>query len=419
MPEITFIVPAFNESRHILPVVNNLLHLTYRYKKIILVNDGSTDNTMELLIQAYQLIPIVKFYHDSLPSKPIRNVFQSTLYPELMVIDKENGERHDALNAGVNACKDPYFFVVDADTYIDDEGFESLIRPILTSPETIAIGAGVRIRNGCDLEYNKIRTNRFPISYLTAMQAIEYLRTFMMREGWNNLGGNFCIAGAFSIFVTDLIREVGGYAPTFANDLEIIVRLNRFMKQTKIPYKISYLPDPVAWTEGPSTLKKLGNQRMVWQRGTMESVWFHKSMLFNPKYGKYGFIVFPFLVFGEMLEAVVEFLALLYIFVGIYLGVINANQAAFLLLIVLTFVFLYTLFCILIEELSFHKYPNPRSIFLLVFYSFIEVFGYRQLTVFWRIRGCIGFFKRFSAIKKDSAQVNELLKKALKKRGIT
>lgn len=396
-------------------MVENLLNLSYRSKQIIIINDGSTDDTLQLLQAKYELIAIPRYYQDTLPSKPVRAVYRSRNYQEIIVVDKENGEKFDALNAGLNLCDTTYYITVDADTYIDNDSFEALIRPIFTSPETIAIGASVRIRNGCTLTYNKVTTEGFPEGYVTVMQSIEYLRAFLERQGWDYVGGNYVISGAFAVFATGVVKEIGGYAPTVANDLEIILRLNRILKATNTTYTITYQSDPAAWTEGPSTIKSLDRQRLLWHRGLMESIWFHKILFFNPAYGAFGLFVYPFLVFGEAIEPIVEMAGLVYIIVGLILGVVSWSFTILLLLTVFGFNFLFTLFCLLIEELTFKKYPKPRTLLLLIWYAFVENFGYRQLCTYWRLRGIRDFFRKFSGIQKDSDQINQTVKNVIEK----
>ncbi|MEI8366198.1 MAG: glycosyltransferase [Parachlamydiaceae bacterium] len=415
LPEICFLVTAYNEAHQILEMVENLLNLSYRYKQILIINDGSTDNTMQQLTEKYELISTPYSVEGEIPAKPIKNYYRSKLFEEIIVIDKENGHKYDALNAGLNVCTCPYFITVDADTYIDNQLFEQLIRPMLFNPEAVAMGASVRIRNGCTLSFNTISTYLFPSDYVTAMQSVEYLRAFLMRMGWDYAGGNYVLSGAFAIFSTKAVRYIEGYAPTIANDLEIVLRLNRVFKAAKTPYKTEYLPDPTAWTEGPSTLKSLGDQRTRWQRGLLESMWFHKSMFFNPRYGAFGLFVYPFLFFGEAIEAVVEMAGCIYLIVGLALNVIGGFETFLLLATIWGFNFIYTLFCILIEELTFKKYPRPRSFWYLCWCSLIENFGYRQLNLIWRIRAFKGFFQRFGAIRKDSKQLNKSINNILKK----
>lgn len=406
LPEISFILPCYNESHNIVGVIDNLLNISYRPKEIIIVNDGSTDDTFLLMQNKLHLLPIAQHCPEILPSQFIRGVYRSKTHPEIAVVDKENGGKFDALNAALNLCKSPYCITIDADTRLDDAGFKALIRPVLTSSDTIAIGASVRIGNGCVLDANTISTDKFPEGYVTAMQSIEYLRTFLSRQGWDYLGGNYVLSGAFSIFVTDVLVRAKGFAPTVADDLEIILRLNRLLKATDTPYRTAYLPDPVAWTEGPRTIKALGRQRMLWHRGTLESVWFNKTMLFNPRYGAFGLFVFPFLVFGDALEPLVEILGYLYIIAALSLGVVSPSYFFLFLAVTIGFTFIFTIFSLLIEELSFRKYPTFKSLFLLFAYSAIENFGYRQLTLWWRVRGFLSFFKKFSTIRKDARKLN-------------
>lgn len=414
LPTIAFLIPAYNEEKNIIAVVDNIVNLAYRRKKIIVINDGSIDHTFELLKKRYDLVAIPRYYEENIPSKPIRGVYRSLNHPDIIVIDKENGQKYDALNAGLNACEEFYYVSVDADTFIDDTGFEALIRPILSFPETIATGASLRIRNGCTLNFNRINSDRFPASYISAMQSLEYLRAFLMRQGWDYMGGNYILSGAFSVFRTDAVKWISGYAPTVADDLEIILRLNRVFMATHTPYKIKYLPDPTGWTECPSTLKTLGRQRFLWHRGTMEAAWFNKELFANPKFGRYGIFVYPFLVFGEIFEPIVECLGYIYIAFGLFLGEINLFYLLLLLAIIWGFVYIFTLCCLIIEELSFRKFPTARSLTLLFLYNLIENFGYRQLTLIWRIRGFMGFFKRYQDIQADTKHINKSVEEILK-----
>lgn len=417
LPSITFIIPAYNESNRIITIIENVMHLTYRYKKIIVVNDGSTDKSIEQMKEKFQLIPIPKYYVESLPTKPILAIYQSKLNPELIVIDKVNGTKYDAMNAGLNACVDTHFVGMDADTYLDDIGFNALIRPVLESPNTIAVGATVRIMNGATLEFNRISTDRFSQNFITSMQTIEYLRTFIMRQGLDHIGGNFCLSGAFSIFIKNAVMKAGGYGPTITNDLELTLRLHRVFQEMSIPYNIKYVADPVAWTEGPSTVKSLRDQRVRWHRGTLESIWFHKKLFFNPKHKGFGLFSFPFLVFGEALEPVIELIAYLYIIVGIMVGVLNPWLVLLLLCITFGTIIIYTLLSLVVEEITFRKYSSNWGLFKMMAYGFLENFGFRQLTVYWRLLGIKEFFKTFSQINSYSKKINEEIVEIEKKRG--
>lgn len=415
LPEITFIVPTYNDSTRIISSVENLSRLTYRYKQIIFVNDGSQDDTFQILFDKLQLKSIPLFYKETLPSKPVRGLYKSGLDPKILVIDKENGEKYDAVNAALNACQTTYFVLMDSDTFIEDSEFEALIRPLLTNPETIAVGGAVKIKNGCLIEWNRIKTTSFPQNFITGIQAIEYLRTFLMRVGWDSIGGNYILSGAFGIFVKDAVVKSGGFGPTIANDMEIILRLNRVMRATDTPYQVVYLPDPVAWTDVPGTWKELADQRIRWQRGMLESLWFHKSVMFNPKYGLQGLFVHPFLFFFEAIAPLLEILGYIYIFVGWIFGIVNPLFVVTFLLITIGFVFVQTLFSLLMEEFSFRKYPSFKTILILFGYSLVECLGYRQMTLIWRAQGFWSFFKKYRKIKEDTKKLNSSIKKIVAK----
>lgn len=415
LPEISFIIPAYNEKVEILTSVKSLINLSYRYKQIIVVNDGSKDNTFELLREFLDLIPTSANYEHVLSTQPIRGVYRSQLYQEVMVIDKENGTKYDALNAGLNACRNTFLITVDADTFIDDESFETIIRPLLIYPDTIAVGASVRVKNDCQINFTHIYTSKFPEHFLAGVQAVEYFRAFLMRQGLNYVGGNFCLSGAFSCFLTDVVRKAGGFAPTFANDLEITLRLHRVMLASRIPYRIFYVPDPVAWTDTPRTFRELGEQRMVWHRGLLEAMWFHRILFFNPRYGAFGLFVFPFFFFCEAIEPIMEILGYIYITLGIIAGIVDPSFIFLFFSFTLGFTFILTLISLMLEEVSFRKYPSYKSILKMMFYSLLENFYYRQFTLIWRVIGYKSFYDRWPQIKKDSETINEIVNNTLKK----
>lgn len=411
LPEVSFVLAAYNEASCILHAVENLINLSYRKKQVIIINDGSKDETLELLKTRLQLHPATCTYKNFFPTQPIRGFYRSEIYPEFLIIDKENGKKFDALNAGLNACETSHFITIDADTLLDDATFIGLIRPIFTSPQTIAIGAGVRVRNDCKFNSKHIFTRQFTSHFISKIQALEYHRAFMIRQGWDALKGDFVLSGAFSVFSTAAVVQAGGYAPTIANDLEIVLRLQRVMRGSKTPFKIIYLPDPVAWTQVPMTWKHLASQRKHWHLGLLESLWFNKCLLFNPRYGFFGLIVYPFILFSEALEPIAELTGYLYILVGLYLGIASAWNIFLLLCLTWGMALLYTMFCIIVQELNVRKYPSLRNLVLLFLYSILENVGYRQMHLIWRLQGILAFFKKIATIQKESQKVNDAVKR--------
>lgn len=411
LPEITFIIPMYNEEKNILGCIKSIQNLSYRYKKIICVNDGSTDKTMAVLKKAFDLVEIPDMLDKQIPQGKLLGVFRSKTNPEILFLDKEHKGKYDANNAGVNACQSPYFIAVDADTFIDNVGFEALIRPILAYPETVACGSTIRIKNGCSFDYNKINTKKLSFSFLPIYQGLEYLRSFFQRQGWNSIGGNFVIAGAFSIFPKQVVIQAGGFSTTVAEDMEIIVRLHHIFKKRNKRYRIAYLPDPVAWTEGPSNYKALQRQRSNWHWGTLETLYYHKSMMFNPRYGFFGFFNYPFYLLAEGFEPVVEAIGIFTILFAYLLGQLNTTFFLLLTLVTLGFSFVYSLICILIEELSFKKYDSFKTVCGMFILSLFENLGYRQMTVYWRLVGFYKFFKNFSKTQKESFRIKKMMKK--------
>ena len=359
IPEMSIIVPAFNEAKNILENINNLLSLSYPYKQIIIVNDGSTDHTLDILRKELDLHPIPKFYDDAIVTQEVKKVYTSKKAPHCLVIDKVNGKgKFDALNAGINASTAPFYVAIDADTIIDDKAFLALIRPLFSDPNIIAIGASVKICNGCQLDHNQISTSSFPQNILPVMQTMEYLRSFLERQGWDYVGGNFVLAGAFGIFRREEILQIGGYVNTVAEDMEIIIRLHRVMKERQTPYRIQYLPDPVAWTEAPEKIKDLSKQRARWHRGLIDCLYFHKKAFLNVKYGIFGTFVYPFWIWGEAIEPIIELLGMIYIIIGFFLGVVHIHFVLLFIIVTWGFTTIFTAHCILVEEFFFQKYPK-------------------------------------------------------------
>lgn len=411
LPEILFIVPMHNEAKNILISLYNILNLSYRYKKIIAVNDGSTDDTLGAIQTAFELVEIPKMYTDELPTQEVKKVYQSKRHPEFFLLDKVKGGKADAVNAAINATPTPFFVVLDADTILDNTGFEKLIRPMLSSSKTISVGACIRIINGCAIEHNRVSTARFPDQFYPAMQAIEYLRAFFLREGFNLVNSNYIVSGAFGVFPRDLIIGVGGYSHTVGEDVEIIIRLHRVMKEIKKPYAIEYLPDPIAWTVAPHQYKPLERQRSRWHRGLLETIWHHKKILFNPRYRFFGVIGFPFFLISEGLEPIVEIGAIIYIIFAFIYGFLNLDFLYLVLAVSFGFTSLYSILCLFIEEMTFRKYPSLRSLIVLFMCNFIENIGYRQMTLYWRMKGFVDFFRNLKTTRKETQVIKEKVKR--------
>ncbi|HXL07019.1 MAG TPA: glycosyltransferase [Gemmatimonadales bacterium] len=393
LPPITILVPAYNEQKTIEASVTAILALNYRNYEVVVVNDGSKDDTLEALRHAFDLYEIPRTYPETIRTKPLRALYRSRARTKLVVIDKENGGKADSLNAAINASRFPLVIAVDADTLIEPDALLRLTRPFLLGRRIAAVGGTVRVANGCVVKHGQVMDARVPRRLLPGVQVVEYLRAFLFgRLGWNRLGGNLIISGAFGLFRKDHLLAVGGYdATSIVEDLDLVVRLHRYLRSRKVRYEIPFIPDPVAWTEVPETLRVLARQRGRWQRGLVAAMWQYRGMLFNPRYGRVGLIAVPFYTFGEMLAPLVEVFGYVIIVAGLIAGVVNVSFALLFILVAWGYGMLLSLWAVVLEEVSFHRYRRLGDLVRLVLFATLENFGYHQCAVWWRLRA---FFTR-------------------------
>lgn len=388
-PPISLIVPAYNEEATCVDAIRALLSLQYPDYEILVVNDGSQDQTLKFLQLAYELAPAPRMPHANLPTQAVEAIYHSKKFPKLWVIDKANGGKADALNAGLNYAQAPLFCAIDADSLLERDALLRVVRPFLENARTLAAGGIIRIVNGCSVEKGCVTRVRLPNKLLARFQVLEYLRAFLSgRMGWSVLGGTLIISGAFGLFRRGAAIEAGGYLTnTVGEDMELIVRLHRYARDKKMDYDITFIPDPVAWTECPETLKILGSQRNRWQRGLMETLFQHRRMLFNPRYGRLGFLAYPYYFFFEMLGPVLEILGYVSILVTALLGLLSWPFFVAFFLVAFIYGSIISIFSIALEELTFWRYQNKGDLGRLMLTALLESFGYRQLLTLWRVQG--------------------------------
>lgn len=388
LPPITILVPAYNEQKTIEASVTAILTLHYRTFEVVVVNDGSKDATLETLHHAFDLYEVPRTYPETIPTQPVRAVYRSRTRTKLVVVDKENGGKADSLNAAINASRFPLVIAVDADTLIEPDALLRLTRPFLLGREIAAVGGTVRVANGCAIQHGQVIDARVPRRLLPGIQVVEYLRAFLFgRLGWNRLGGNLIVSGAFGLFRKDLLLAVGGYrATSMVEDLDLVVRLHRYLQRRKVRYEIPFIPDPVAWTEVPESLRVLARQRERWHRGLVAAMWQYRGMLFNPRYGRVGLIAVPFYTLGEMLSPLVEVFGYVITAVALALGVVNVSFALLFLLVAWGYSMLLSLWAVVLEEVSFRRYRRVGDLVRLVLFALLENLGYRQCAVWWRVR---------------------------------
>jgi cellulose synthase/poly-beta-1,6-N-acetylglucosamine synthase-like glycosyltransferase len=278
---------------------------------------------------------------------------------------------------------------VDADTLIEPDALVRLARPFLLGANVAAVGGSVRVANHCMVDLGRVVEARVAPKWIVGCQVVEYLRAFLFgRLAWNMLGGNILISGAFGLFRKEYLFAIGGYKTgNVTEDMDLVVRLQRYLHENGIKAQLPFIPDPVAWTEVPSDWGVLGRQRERWHRGLISTLLSHRVMLFNPRYGASGMIAYPFFFIGEMLAPVVEVIGWIGLLVGIAIGAVNTEFAMLFLAVAIGFGTLLSVWAIVLEEFSFRRYTRPRDFWRLLGFALIEGLGYRQITVFYRLKG--------------------------------
>jgi cellulose synthase/poly-beta-1,6-N-acetylglucosamine synthase-like glycosyltransferase len=396
-PPISLIVTAFNEESVIIPTVKALLQLDYPEFEIIVVNDGSTDKSIEVLTKEFDLVNVPVAFRKQVEHKPIRGILQSRKYSNLRIVDKENGgSKADASNAGINACRFGLFMPLDADTILDRQCLTLMVQPFLLNPETIGVGGNVRVLNGCSVDGGNLTHIGLPKTWLGLFQLLEYTRAFLTsRVGWSAMNSLPLISGAFGLFKKTAVVTVGGYDhKSLGEDMDLVLRLHRHYRLKRIPYRIDFVADPVCWTEVPETFSILRKQRVRWQRGLFDCLWANRKLLFHPRAGGVGWMAFPFLLFLEGISPVIEFGGIPLVIGCYFLGLINTEGALAFLTLSFGTGFLLSVGSLLLEETAFRTYPAKRDLWIILLGAFLENFGYRQLNSFWRLEGMVKWLLR-------------------------
>ena len=390
-PPITLIVPAHNEEGSIVGSVGALLGLEYPRLEVIVVNDGSDDATMERLRQAYQLQTARILYIADIATAPLHAIYRSRLDPRLFVLDKEAaGCKADAINAGINAATSPYICVVDADSILEKESLIRIMAGVFADPgRVMAVGGIVRVLNGSRVVNNQIEEVRLPKSPIEVMQVIEYLRAFLVgREAWAGFNMLPIISGAFGVFQRDLVLQVGGFRThAVGEDLDLVIRMHRRLREESRPYQIDFIPDPTCWTEVPTDFKSLARQRARWHKGLIDALWPNRDMLFRARYGRVGWLVLPYMWIFEFFAPLIEVVGYSTIILALISGVLSKSFFLQFLLFGYAFATLISIGSVLLEEMTFRRYSDWREVARLLIYCLFEHFPYRQLTMIWRLQG--------------------------------
>lgn len=408
LPGVAMIVPAFNESETIVDCVRSLVEIEYPDVTVIAVNDGSTDDTLERLEEAFDLELVSEHPPWELAETTVHGIYRSTIADRVYVIDKENGGKSDALNAGINFTEQPLFCSIDADSIIDRAGLRRVVAPFIANPkEVIASGGTVRLANGCTIEDGHLLEAHMPDSLLVQMQEAEYLRSFYSgRLGLSRLRTLLVISGTFGMFRTDVVREIGGYnRDTVTEDLDLVVRLHRYFHDHDRPYRVEFVSEPIVWTQAPERLGDLGRQRRRWYRGLLEVITANRDMIANPRYGSIGLVAIPVHILAEAFGPLLEAYGYVVVIAAILLGILHVEFFVLFLLVIIGIGIFLSTFGVFSEVWGYRRYSEPREIAILLGASIVENVGYRQLRALWSVYGLGEFIRRdtsWGSIRRQS-----------------
>lgn len=394
-PGISVLAPAYNEEATIIESVKSFLMLEYPKHEIVVINDGSKDQTLARLKEAF-LLEEANFFYDSRFSKSvIRGMYRSRLHPNLIVIDKENGGKADALNVGIGVAEHNIFCAVDSDSLLETDALTRIVIPFIQEPDrTIASGGTVRIANGSVIKHGRVTQAGLSTKFLPLMQVIEYTRAFLCgRIGWNAFNATLVISGAFGLFSKPAVQKIGGYLEgSVGEDMELVVRIHRHYRDSGEDYSVVFVPDPVCWTEAPESIRILQKQRNRWQRGLADTLFKNKDMLLNPKYGFLGIFAVPYFFFVELFGPIVELLSIVCLILGATFQFLDHDTMVLYFVAGVFYGILMNIASLLIGEIYFSKYPKISQFATLLAVSLVEAIVYRPMTLWWRLQGLYDYF---------------------------
>jgi len=393
-PGISLVVAAYNEEAGIVDSVRSMLELEYPTFEVVVVEDGSSDETFQRLQQEFDLWPVPVVVENYVPTiGRVKSVHIPRGGESLVVVRKENaGRRADASNVGINIARHELVSIVDADCVMDRDGLLRVAQPFVNDPEgVVATGGVIRVANGCEIERGELLATDMPDRWLPRIQVVEYLRAFLLgRVGWTAINGLLIISGAFGLFRRDVVIESGGFdLDCMGEDAELVATIHHRMRMERRPYRMMLVPDTVNWTEVPETFKVLGRQRRRWAQGLTELLIKHRRMMFNPRYGRVGLVVFPYFLVFEVLGPFLELLGFVAVILGLIFGAINIPFAILFFLVAIGYGILVSLASVVIDDVTSETYRGNRNLLILVAASFLENVGFRQIHAWWRIRGVI------------------------------
>ncbi len=397
VPPVSLLVPAYNEELTIIENVRSLLSLNYPEYEVIVVNDGSKDDTFQSMIDEFRLERINPILGNRIKTGKIRGIYHNPEYPNLYFIDKENGGKADSLNAGINLSHYPLISTIDADSLLEKDALTRIARVYMENPEdTVAVGGNVRIVNSCTVEGGIVKNITFPKKLFPALQNVEYIKAFLGgRIGWSSINGLIIVSGAFGVFQKDKVIAVGGYRGGYpGEDMNIVIKLHRYCLENNIPYRVAFCPDAVCWTQAPDTYRILSSQRKRWGRGNLKNMIEEGiHMAFRPKYKIFGLLTLPYNIIFETLNPYIRISGLIAILGYWLLSMTDWTTLAIFALVNFFSCFVLSLGALFIEEFTFSRYPKVGDLNKMLLFSVFMFLGYRQLGVWWRLMGHIEFLR--------------------------
>ncbi|MGL5328280.1 MAG: glycosyltransferase family 2 protein [Peptostreptococcaceae bacterium] len=394
---ISVLVPAYNEEETVNDCIESLLYLDYPEYEIIVVDDGSKDDTSKVVIDKYNLKKVIRPIKRSVKCKNEEYIYERTIKNvKITLVRKENGGKADALNMGINISKYPLFVSLDADSILQRDSLTNIARPFMEDDTTIAVGGNIKVANQVVLEKGEVKKILAPKKLLVIFQTIEYYRVFLTTRVWfNSFNGNLIISGAFGLFKKSSVANVGGYdTDTIGEDMDLVVKLHSFYRKNKLPYKIKYAHNAICWSQVPEKYKDLRGQRRRWHIGLMTSLFNHRYIFLNPKYGLVGLFSFLYFVVYELLSCIIEIFGVSIIMISYFSGFLNLEFLFMFFFVYIIYNAIISITAIILENYVFKHISSVWVLFKLIIFSVFESFGYRQMSSLFRIGGFIGYKKK-------------------------
>ena len=395
-PAVGIIAPAHNEAATVAASTRAMLTLQYPNHEVIVVNDGSKDETLRVLIEEFGLFRSERVPTGGLATKRVKAVYESSAPLRLLVIDKENGGKADALNVGLNYARTPIVAAVDSDSLLESDAIIQSVKPFMDEPDTtVAVGGMVRSVNGCGVEGGQVTHMTAPPRFIALFQSLEYLRAFLgARVGLSFMGSLLIISGAFGLFRRDVVLAAGGFLhSTVGEDMELVVRLHETLRRDGKAYRIPFVADPVCCTEVPESWSVLKRQRNRWQRGAIDSLWLHRRAMFRARFGVIGLFAMPYFLFFEVLAPMAELTGYLLVFVGLAIGRVSVAVGVGFFFVCVLFGMLLSVGAVVLDGLTARRHPSVRDVLRLFAAGIVENLGVRQMVAVWRLKGTYDWFR--------------------------